>query len=70
MFFLFYSILFRPGLFFVISTLIFLAVLFIEHWIQDFLKGKSELHNRQTYYIDQVLHIAVLYFYRIFIYPG
>ena len=66
-FFLFYSLLYHPGLFYQTVTLIFLGALYIQHWIQDFFKSRSKTCSKQDYYIDQVIHIAVLYFYRIFI---
>jgi hypothetical protein len=70
LFFIFYSILYQPHLYYKLSTLLFLAFLYIEHWLQDYLKSRSQKCTKQTYYIDQVLHLAVLYAYRIFIFPG
>jgi protein-S-isoprenylcysteine O-methyltransferase Ste14 len=65
-----YSLLYLPGLYFHTATLMFLAFLFIEHWTQDYLKSRLTDCSKQAYYIDQVIHIALLYFYRIFIFPG
>ncbi|MCD6161776.1 MAG: DUF3307 domain-containing protein [candidate division Zixibacteria bacterium] len=69
-FFVFYSLLYYPGLFYQTATLLFLGILYIEHWVQDFIKNRNETCSKQNYYIDQMIHIAVLYFYRIFIYSG
>jgi hypothetical protein len=67
-FFFFYSVLYQPGLFYRGGTIIFLGILYIEHWGQDFLKGRYQNGSKQMYYIDQVVHIVMLYLYRIFIY--
>jgi uncharacterized membrane protein len=64
-----YSLLYHPGLYFHTATLIFLTFLLFEHWIQDFLKSRITSCSKQAYYIDQILHIALLYLYRIFIFP-
>jgi hypothetical protein len=63
-----YSVLYASGLFLESSTLIFMAILFIEHWGQDHIKGRIKICTRQMHYIDQILHIAVLYVYRILIF--
>ena len=68
LFFLFYSLLYEPGLFVRMATLLFLVGLYIQHWLQDFLKSRYKNGSKQMYYLDQFLHIAILYVYRIFIY--
>lgn len=65
-----YSLLYYPGLYIDAATTIFLAFLFCEHWIQDFLKSRVKSCGKQAYYLDQVVHVALLYLYRIFIFPG
>jgi hypothetical protein len=67
-FFLFYSLIYHPGLYLQGATFLFLAALYIQHWGQDFLKSRYRNGSKQLYYLDQVLHLAVLYIYRIFIY--
>ena len=67
-FFIFYSLLYQSGLFLRIATIIFLGIVFILHWLQDFIKSRHNNNSKQAYYLDQALHIAVLYIYRIFIY--
>jgi hypothetical protein len=67
-FFFFYSLLYQPGLYLHSCTLIFLALLYLQHWAQDFLKSRYQNGSKQMYYLDQVIHLAVLYLYRIFIY--
>jgi len=65
-----YSLLYRPAVSFHTATLIFLIFIFIEHWLQDYLKHRINNGGRQAYYIDQVAHVTLLYLYRIFIFPG
>ncbi len=67
-FFWFYSLLYQPGLALKTVTLLSLAALFILHWLQDFLKSRLRNCSKQVYYLDQVMHLVVLYIYRIFIY--
>jgi uncharacterized membrane-anchored protein YitT (DUF2179 family) len=55
----------------VLSSLINLYVLiglYAVHWIQDFLKSRCVACSKQVYYIDQALHLIVLYLIRIAIY--
>ena len=63
-----YSLLYNPGLFISLTTVIFLIVLFAQHWLQDFIKSRYNNGSKQMYYFDQVLHLAMLYIYRIFIF--
>lgn len=62
-----HSLLYGSGLAFSVTTLIFIAALFIQHWLQDFYKGRNVEHSKQLYYVDQALHLVVLYIYRIFL---
>lgn len=64
-----YSILYLPGLYLKTATILFLVFLLIEHWGQDHIKNRLAICTRQMHYIDQVVHIALLYVYRIFIFP-
>jgi hypothetical protein len=65
-----YSLFYVPAVGFRTATLLFLIFIFVEHWLQDFLKHRIDSGGRQAYYIDQVIHVALLYLYRIFIFPG
>lgn len=65
-----YSLLYKPALYFHPTTLIFLIILLLEHWIQDYLKSRIKSRSKQAYYIDQIAHVALLYLYRIFLFPG
>ena len=56
--------------FFQLTTVYTLAFLFIEHWLQDFLKARIFNCGRQGYYIDQAIHVLVLFVIRIIIYDG
>jgi len=51
-----------------LTGLLVLIGLFIQHWLQDFLKSLWSNGGKQGFYIDQAIHIAVLYLIRIFIY--
>jgi hypothetical protein len=42
-----------------------LLVIFIMHWVQDYSKIHLLPDTKQTYYFDQVMHIAILYLFRI-----
>jgi len=66
--FICYSILYQRGLFLKSSTLFFMPMLFIQHWVQDFIKGRISVCSKQVYYLDQAIHLSVLYLYRIFFY--
>lgn len=67
-FIMLYSFLYQPGLFLRVATLLFLVGLYIQHWLQDFFKSRYSNGSKQMYYLDQFLHLAILYIYRIFIY--
>lgn len=43
-----------------------LAPLFALHWIQDYLKGRY-FTSRQSYYLDQVLHVSQLFILRLLV---
>jgi len=64
-----YSFLYLPGLYLKAGTIIFMIFLLVEHWIQDYVKHRIANCGKQMHYLDQVIHIALLYIYRIFIYP-
>jgi hypothetical protein len=66
--FIAYSLIYRPGFFISFPTIGFLVVLFGQHWLQDYLKGRYNNGSKQLYYFDQVLHLIMLYLYRILIY--
>ena len=66
--FFLYSVIYHPGLFLKLATLLFLGALFIQHWIQDYFKSRFNNGSKQLYYLDQAMHLAVLYIYRIFIF--
>lgn len=63
-----YSFLYQSGLYLETGVLLFLAILYVEHWLQDFIKSRINRRDKQLYYIDQLLHIIMLYIFRIFIY--
>jgi hypothetical protein len=56
--------------FFRLITPIILILLFVEHWIQDYLKATKYNNSRQGFYLDQSLHLIILFGLRIFIYNG
>ncbi|MFH1686534.1 MAG: DUF3307 domain-containing protein [bacterium] len=49
------------------ATAIVMATIFVEHWLQDHLKG-SQLASKQSFYLDQALHIVILFFIRVTVY--
>jgi len=51
-------------------TAFFLVALFLEHWSQDFFKGLVLNSSRQSFYMDQAIHIMVLFIARMFLYNG
>lgn len=63
-----HSLLYEPGLFIRTATILFLIALYIQHWFQDYLKSHYKNGSKHMYYIDQFMHLVVLYIYRIFIY--
>jgi len=65
-----YHLLYNSDVFISSATIIFIAALYAQHWIQDFLKSRLKSCDKQVYYLDQVLHLGVLYLYRLFIFPG
>jgi hypothetical protein len=53
------------GNFLSLTTLIVLAALFVLHWSQDFFKSRYFNHSKQSYYLDQAVHIGMLFAIRI-----
>lgn len=56
--------------FFQLITALSLVVIFIAHWIQDYLKAYKFNGTKQAFYFDQAIHILVLFLIRIFVYNG
>lgn len=54
-----------PG-FFTTTHLLVLAALYVQHWLQDYLKTARSNGSKQAFFIDQALHIAALYIIRLF----
>ncbi|MBD3258934.1 DUF3307 domain-containing protein [candidate division GN15 bacterium] len=54
--------------FFTWTTLIVLLLIYIEHWLQDLMKGFKFANGKQGFFIDQGLHLIVLYIVRIVVY--
>lgn len=42
-----------------------MVAIFFLHWIQDYSKLHLLPDTKQTYYFDQVMHVAVLYIFRV-----
>jgi hypothetical protein len=47
-----------------------LAAVFLEHWLQDWLKPKVLNRGKQGLFIDQGLHLIVLFAVRLIAFPG
>jgi hypothetical protein len=55
------------GYFFTWTVLALLSMLFAEHWVQDYLKCRVLPKTKQMYYMDQILHISLLYVLRLLV---
>ncbi|MFQ5607881.1 MAG: DUF3307 domain-containing protein [Candidatus Zixiibacteriota bacterium] len=47
-----------------------LAFIFVEHWTQDFIKGRRYGKGNQSFYLDQGLNVLVLFAVRLIAYHG
>ncbi|UCD62838.1 MAG: DUF3307 domain-containing protein [Candidatus Zixiibacteriota bacterium] len=56
--------------FFRLATLLVLTFIFLAHWIQDYLKAFRFNGTKQAFYLDQAVHILILFAVRILIYNG
>ncbi len=56
--------------FLTLSTLSVMSFVFVEHWVQDYIKGRKFNKITQAFFLDQALHIIVLYAMRLLIYNG
>ncbi len=56
--------------FFQLSTAVVLVVIYVAHWIQDYLKAFKFNGTKQAFYFDQAVHVLVLFVIRIFVYNG
>ncbi len=65
---LLYSLATKENYFYSWTVVGLLVLLFIVHWIQDYLKGHVLPKTKQVYYLDQILHISLLYVLRLIIY--
>ncbi len=50
------------------TTAAVLIVVFVEHWIQDFSKPALFNAGKQGFFIDQALHVLVLFIVRVVVY--
>jgi protein-S-isoprenylcysteine O-methyltransferase Ste14 len=65
---LLHSLVTRAGYFFSWTVLLLLILLFLAHWGQDYLKGHVFAKTKQIYYLDQILHLSLLYVLRLLVY--
>ncbi|UCE25089.1 MAG: DUF3307 domain-containing protein [Candidatus Zixiibacteriota bacterium] len=56
--------------FFSVATVAVLAVILVAHWLQDYLKAFKFNGTKQAFYLDQAIHIAILFVVRILVYNG
>jgi hypothetical protein len=47
------------------AELAVLAALYVQHWLQDYIKTAKSNGGKQGFFIDQALHLAALYVIRI-----
>lgn len=52
--------------FFTLTHMLVLTVLYVQHWLQDYVKTAKTNGGKQGFFIDQALHIAALYIIRMF----
>jgi len=53
-----------------ITTIWVVVGVFIAHWIQDYLKAFKFNGAKQAFYLDQAMHVFILFVIRIFVYNG
>lgn len=51
-------------------TIPVLLFIFVEHWIQDYIKLNGSTPSKQSFYLDQALHIFLLFVIRLTVYRG
>ncbi len=49
-----------------LTQVLVLVALYILHWLQDHVKTSKSNGGKQSFFVDQALHIAALYIIRIF----
>ncbi len=60
-----HDLFYRPSI--ILATLPWIIPIFAIHVFQDLIKSKYLSSSRQSYYIDQALHLAALYALRIIV---
>ena len=53
-----------------LSLLGLLAIVFVTHWLQDYVKPRHFNGSRQGFYFDQALHLSLLFVVRLIVFPG
>ena len=53
-----------------VRTVAVIPVVFVAHWIQDYLKAFKFNGTKQAFYVDQAVHVLVLFAIRILAYNG
>ncbi len=56
--------------FFTVTTAMVIILIFLMHWVQDRIKARWFNGSKQAYYLDQAIHIAVLFAARLFVFNG
>lgn len=65
---LLHSLVTHSGYFFSWTILVLMILLFLAHWGQDYLKGHVLPKTKQMFYLDQILHLSLLYVLRLLVY--
>ena len=52
------------------ATIPVLAFIFVEHWVQDYVKVNGGGASKQSFYLDQAIHIFILFALRLTIYAS
>jgi hypothetical protein len=62
-----HDLVYRPPVF--LLVLPWIGPILIMHLVQDFIKARYYQGSKQAYYVDQAIHLIVLYALRIFALP-
>lgn len=60
----------KSGGLYSLITVYTLLLVFVVHWVQDYVKATKYSSSKQAYYLDQVIHVTVLFIIRTCVYGG
>ena len=56
--------------FYTAATAVGLIAVYVLHWLQDYIKGVHLNGSRQGFFLDQAIHLVVLFALRLVVYNG